>query len=509
MKRGVSLGLFSLGLSLLLALSMVGGAGCGRLEFGAGDEDGSGAGKLALTYPYPSSYHAVIDQTELSIRPELVEGVTSFEVSPPLPAGLFFDGEKGKIVGKPTGEADRVKYTITGSGPAGKVTAEIYLTALKGWEVAERADAPDADGGVGECRASATVGCTLRAAVDTSNRQTGKRLILVTDGEIVVNAPLTPILNDLVIAGKGIDATVMTPKPLGQMHNFLKYESVRQVRLENLSVRNFTPADGGAVLVTDGLFEAFEVEFRGNKATNSGAVACVDRGARAHFENVTFLENEALGNPGWGGVISGTGADTKITVHSSTATGNKAIWGSFSYLQTGARLELVNSSLVGNQATTAGTLSSPDSHHRIINSTIAFNTIMGSQSAGLYFNEKDATYEVGNSIIAHNKNATGAEVSCARRDAMGTLTSLGGNVLGDDGGNCAEFFASAGDVVNVNPLFHSITPVREGGHTKTMPIEADSKAIGRGLGALCPARDQRGAARKVGSCDSGAYERQE
>lgn len=94
---------------------------------------------------------------------------------------------------------------------------------------------------------------------------------------------------------------------------------------------------------------------------------------------------------------------------------------------------------------------------------------------------------------------------------MGTLTSLGGNVLGDNAGNCATFFTGPGDVLQVDPLLESISPVNDGGHTKTMPIKSESKAIGRGVGALCPSHDQRGIKRKLsdaGTCDSGAYERE-
>ena len=499
MKRGWLLG-------VLLSI-----AGCGRLEFERLEGAEGEGGEIKILYPYPSTYHALLDTTQLKLQPEYV-GVKKFSVSPALPTGLSLDETTGKISGVPSTVADRVKYTITGTGAAGEATAEIYLTALTGWKVDARSDIPDDDGGQDAvCFSTGAGGCTLRAAVECANKHTTKKLILLPAGLIAVNATLTPLANDMVIAGEGIDTTVLSPNPLGQTQALLSFESSYQIRLENLSVRNFTPATGSTVMVKDGVFEAFEVEFRGNQSASSGAVAGIDRGARAHFENVTFLENEALGNPGWGGVIIGAGTETKIAVHSSTAMNNKAIWGSFAYVQSGATLELVNSSLVGNQAITAGTLASPDGHYRVIHSTLAFNTIMGSQSAGLYFNEKDATFTVGNSIIAHNKNGSGIVKNCDRREEMGALTSLGGNVLSDDAGNCAAFFTATGDVIAVDPLLESLLPVSAGGHTKTMPLQSESKAIDRGVGALCPPRDQRGAVRKLsdtGTCDSGAYERE-
>jgi hypothetical protein len=495
MRRG-----WSLGLLLLLA-------GCGRLGF---DEPGAGlpSGKLKLSYPAPATYHALVGETALSLVPER-EGIDAVSVSPPLPAGLSLDATTGKISGTPTAEADRVKYTVTGSGPAGELTAEIYLTALTGWKVDALLDRPDDDGGSdASCLSTEAGGCTLRAAVECANQRPGKKkLILLPDKLIAVNATLTPLTNSMVIAGAG-PSTVLSPNPVGQSQGLLEYDAAHEIRLENLAVHNFTPLDGSAVSVKNGLFEAFFVEFRDNTSRTSGAVVGLDN-ARARFENVTFLENEALGNPGWGGVIAGSGLATAVTVQGSTAIANKSIWGSFAYLTMGATLELVNSTLVGNQATTAGTLSSPDGHFRIINSTLVYNSIMGSQSAGLYCNGAAATFTLGNSIVAHNKNGSGVEVNCDRLNSGGTLTSLGGNLLGDDAGNCASFFSSTSDVLDVDPLLVSSSPVDAGGPTRTMPLQAESRAVGLGVGALCPARDQRGLERALsdaGRCDSGAYE---
>lgn len=501
MKRG-----WLLGLLLLIA-------GCGRLGFGDEDDGGETGGALKILYPAPAAYHALLGETLLDIRPEF-EGVTKFTIDPPLPAGLALNETYGKIQGTPSEPADRVKYTVTGTGPGGELSVEIYLTALPGWKVDDLRDFPDADGGVDAICASTATNpagkCSLRAAVECANKHTTKRLILLPGDLIAVNATLTPLLNSMVIVGAGVGETTLSPVPVGQSQGLLKFEGAHQIRLENLAVQSFTPADGSTVMAKNGTFEAFEVEFRDNTSMTAGGVAGLDN-SRARFENVTFLKNKAVAVPGWGGVIEGNGTETQIEVRSSTAMSNEAIWGSFAYVQGGASLELVNSSVVGNKALTAGALSSPDGRFRIINSTIAFNTNQDAPAAGLYINEPEATFEVGNSIIAHNKNGSNVEANCGRREVLAALTSLGGNVLSDDAGSCGTFFTKAGDVTSRDPLLESILPVADGGRTKTMPIQAESPAQGRGLGALCPSHDQRGAKRKLSdtnTCDSGAYERE-
>lgn len=502
MKRGWLLG-------LLLSI-----AGCGRLGFGDAD-DQTGAAKLKIAYPYPSSYHAILGETALSLQPGF-EGIEQFRVSPALPAGLTFNDATGKISGVPTAEADRVKYTITGSGPAGELSVDIHLTALTGWQVTAGLDRPDDDGGNDTtCFSTAADGCTLRAAVETANQHPEKkRLILLPGKPIPVNAVLTPLLASMVIAGEGIAHTVLAPEVAGQSQGLLELEAIREIRLENLSVEGFTPAATSAVTILKGTFEAFDVRFYGNTAATAGGVIGIGTATgvvptRAHFEDVTFLTNEVLGAPGWGAVVMASGAATEVTVHRATATSNKSSWGSFAYLDSGATLRLVNSTLAGNEATTAGVLVSPDGNFFVTSSTIAHNTILGSQSAGLYLNEAGAKFTVANSIIAHNKVGSGDEVNCDRLQAKGTLISLGGNLLGDDAGNCAAAFTAPGDLLGVDPRLAAAAPLDAGGHTKTLPLQSDSKALGRGVAAHCPTHDQRGVPRGLdaaGACDSGAFE---
>lgn len=503
MNRGVSLGL-----SLWLGL-----VGCGRLEFGEGAEPGPPAGKLEILYPYPSAYYAVTEETALDIRPELL-GVTKLTVEPALPAGLFFDEAKGKIVGTPSATVDRVKYVITGTGANpedGSVTVEIFLTSLYGWSVDSLKNDPDDNNGVGSCFSTAGGGCTLRAAVETANTERIKKLILLPKGRYVVNQPLTPLLADLVIAGAGTEETFLAPDPpLPDNHSLLVSNASRAIRLENLTVEDFRPTTGSAIDISNGLFEAFEVQFRRN-ASKGGGVLGIAGGAKATFEHVTFRENRALVAPGQGGVINALGEDTEVTVRSSTANNNEALFGSFSYLGDGAILKIVNSSIVDNKAVNAGALSSAKGHHELTHSTVAFNKNDGTASAGIYANESDALYTLSNTLVAKNVNGAGAETNCDRRPTTtAKVISLGGNIVGDGGGSCAEFLSGPGDVLMTDPLFESDVPVAvSGGHTKTMPIKVRSPAVGRGVGLHCPTHDQRGLARKLdggGACDSGAYE---
>lgn len=200
MQRRRSLGLALLVISMVLPLVAAGG--CGRLEFSEpGADGGNPQGDLKLAYPFPGSYFAVTGETTLTVTPERFEGVKALTIAPPLPAGLMLDEVTGVISGKPTATADRVKYTLTATGASAEVTAsvDIYLTSLYGWTITLTADEPDGNGGVGDCYATAAMGCTLRAAVDTANLETTPKLLLLPPGDVIINAPITPIKSDLVI----------------------------------------------------------------------------------------------------------------------------------------------------------------------------------------------------------------------------------------------------------------------------------------------------------------------
>jgi hypothetical protein len=114
MKRGQVLGVSS---SWMLGVFALGAVGCGRLDFGEPGKEAE-MWPMALSYPSPVSYHALVGETELKISPQS-EGVRTFSVSPSLPLGLVLDELTGEIRGKPGESSDRKRYVITGRGRKG------------------------------------------------------------------------------------------------------------------------------------------------------------------------------------------------------------------------------------------------------------------------------------------------------------------------------------------------------------------------------------------------------
>lgn len=88
---------------------------------------------ITLTAPanlvYPQT--TINATTGVAVQPDVpsVEGVvTSYSVSPALPAGLQLDSTTGQITGTPTSAATQSTYVVTGSNSAGSTTASIQIT---------------------------------------------------------------------------------------------------------------------------------------------------------------------------------------------------------------------------------------------------------------------------------------------------------------------------------------------------------------------------------------------
>ena len=183
----------------------------------------------------------------------------------------------------------------------------------------------------------------------------------------------------------------------------------------------------------------------------------------------------------------------------NSARGNAAL-----FVGPGASGEIVNSTFYGNEARTSlGGAMGIDSTAvvSIVNTTIAENTALDPSSfaAGIA-NSNPNNITMKNSVLAHN---------------------VGGNVfnpwnirfpVGDGGGNL-QFPqtrpngqpepAATPTVIWADPLVEA--PDWNLGPTRTAALGAGSPAVGAGVGAGAPARDQRGVLRDA-AVDAGAYE---
>jgi predicted outer membrane repeat protein len=495
-------------MTFLSACALGAGAlGCGRMDFD--ERAGAQAPELKLAYPRPGTYHALLNETLLQIAP-MAEGVKAFAVSPPLPTGLSFDEGTGEITGIAIEAKDRTRYEVTGTGAddGRSVSAAFYLTALPGWKVTATSDWADDNNGGGTCYATMAGGCTLRAAVQTASeaaRQSGgKRMILLQTNTYEAGF-INGIEGELVIAGAGVQATLLRKADPLFEHQLMHIPSGRAVRLENLSIQQFGPDSGGVARVEGGRLEVFHAELSQNSAIGTGGAIYVDSGGQALLENVTFQGNKAVMNNGKGGVLGASGAGSRITVVKSTAVENEAKLGSFAWIDSGATVELINSTITGNVATESSAVRVDGGSLVVKSSTIFANTTTGTGSAGFDLGMVDAKVTLANTIVAANTDAVGAQRNCATLTSNASaLISLGGNLFSNDADGCKDLVASRPH--ELNATLDLDTEARDnGGFTRTVKIGKTSAAIDRGVGE-CPAEDQRGVLRELGACDVGAYE---
>ena len=484
-----------------------GGAGCGRLEFV------DVVLKEPPTLAYPARVHAVLSQTNLTLTPETTAGARpqSFTITPALPAGLTLNETTGEIVGVPTQVVKRVQYTVQARFTTGDERtpreASFWLTVLPGYEVTATADAPDDNAGADSvCFATAAGGCTLRAAMQSSGGLVTSRLILLDAATYLLNAPLTSE-NTVLIAGKDAASTIIRPPVVHPRYRMMGVGG-GTLRLEDLTVQDFGVADGAAIRLEEGTFEAEACVFRNNEAESTGGVLFSSTRTSASFDECSFVGNRSVGNNGWGGVIDAEGAGAQVTVRRSSATGNLAVWGSFSHITTGATLVLENSTLYGNIATRAGTLASPGGRYILLNDTIVFNTNTFDDSAAIYLFSVPAEYTLTNTLVAFNTARSGKQNNCNRNDANTMIKSGGGNLFSDDSGNCLSFFGAA-DLLKTDPQLDPLGPRDHGGLTMTYAPAQTSPVLDAGVAMACPAQDQRGLPRPAnGGCDIGAFELQ-
>ena len=126
-RGGFSGGASSIGRILALACVAVLLAACGG---GGGGSPSSGGGtppsSVALTYP--SGVQTFTVGTAITpITPTVTGTLTSFTVSPALPAGLSLDSGKGTLSGTPTAVAASANYTVSATGTGGSASATVTI----------------------------------------------------------------------------------------------------------------------------------------------------------------------------------------------------------------------------------------------------------------------------------------------------------------------------------------------------------------------------------------------
>src|SRR5262249_60075819 len=80
---------------------------------------GGGGGGNNASLSYPAGTQNLVTGAAITLTPTITGSLTSFTVSPALPAGLTLDSGKGSISGTPTTVTATANYTVSASGSGG------------------------------------------------------------------------------------------------------------------------------------------------------------------------------------------------------------------------------------------------------------------------------------------------------------------------------------------------------------------------------------------------------
>lgn len=386
-------------------------------------------------------------------------------------------------------------------------------------------DAADANLADGICDSdSGTAGeqCSLRAAIQQSNSNSGANTILLPAGEYTFsragrseNAALTgdlDITDELVLHGAGANVTVVNAAGLDRV---FEIRTSALVTLSGITLKN------------------------GNPGNSAGGGISINSGANLTLEAVTIQDNQVGASAGGGGIYNlGT-----MLVSDSAILNNQAGMNGGGLYQWGASSlgTFLNSTFSGNQTAASGGGIFVESSAQVFlrNVTVTLNVadsdnLNGGDGGGL--NKNAATLTLQNSIVAANVDNSHDIYEHGLADCAGTYLSNGYNLISDQalpygsstpgcsllngtadslGGqwlmtNYLVFYAGLGPLQLNGGTTPSHSPIASGsGFTvdRGSPDEAGSG------GSSCELLDQRGQPRPldggtdgIARCDRGAVE---
>ncbi|MBK7870665.1 MAG: hypothetical protein IPJ74_08270 [Saprospiraceae bacterium] len=289
------------------------------------------------------------------------------------------------------------------------------------------------------------------------------------------------------------------------------FGSREKVFIMNCQFTNNQATDSGGAIYTsktEGEVTISNSQFINNKAEDTGGIDLQGTREVMYLTNSTIANNMAT--DGYGGGMSVDGVGAKLFMNGTTLSGNMATTYGGGIAVRGFSTEsmLTNMTISGNRANTnGGGLAALTSSNIMIN--LNFVTITENiadddnnddgNGGGIYIeNSSTNNINIQNSILQGNADkSTPSSDDCATAGSS-TITSLGGNVFGDNTG-CSPGMNDTTDDADLLPLADN------GGFTQTHALGCNSAAIDF---AVCGDVDidQRGEARNDGACDAGAFE---
>ena len=213
---------------------------------------------------------------------------------------------------------------------------------------------------------------------------------------------------------------------------------------------NFDNGNGGAINAKDtAALSLNRVTIRSNSA--NGYSAIILRSGTHRFTNISITGNSGNRCPG----ILNEGANANLYMANVTLSSN---------------FDSVND---GNSG---GAICNSGGNLTIRNSTIAYNAaeVVG----GGIFNTNSGNLNLGNTIVAQNTSQNSAPDIFF---LSGTITSAGGNLIGNTQGTPAGTFTQPNDITGVNPLLGPTNSNSAGFPVLSHPLQAGSPARNGGI----------------------------
>jgi len=303
--------------------------------------------------------------------------------------------------------------------------------------------------------------CSLREAVDAAKATAGNDTIDFASGltkiTLTNEIPINTINGTLVISGNG--ANVLTiDGGAGTNRIFFIVNSIVNISGLTLTGGNGTgtiaSGDGGAIIASNGSLTLDSVHVTGNTAASQGGGVSFRNGT-PRIINSTFSNNTAKFCAGFE-----TQNNVRLTVVNSTFSGNTATSnGGGGFCNIYGTITLRNVTITDNITANGGGIV---------------------QSSGTL-----STLTLGNTIVAGNIATSGSGPEIEFQG--GTITSEGGNLVGDSPGDSTNTGPNAityqpTDNRDVNPMLGALQ--NNGGTTPTHGLLIGSLAIDAGLNAL-------------------------
>ena len=263
---------------------------------------------------------------------------------------------------------------------------------------------------------------------------------------------------------------------------------------------NHTDNDGGAFYIEDGRLEMVDSDLYDNTSINGGAI--YHSNATTQIDTSRFYTNTASGR---GGALYHHSGE--MAIRSSSYSMNAATSGEGGAIYNQDALSMTTSTLDGNQAGTSGGGIANGASGVLTATNVTLHANQAGTTGG-GIDSAGGKIDAVNVTLSANEAATnaggihigGGTVALTNTIVANSLTSgnAGGDLVGSPAISTSNWIGTL-DLENLQ---------NNGGPTWTMALPEGSPAIDSGSNVGCPATDQRGLQRPVGTaCDIGAYER--